>query len=345
MIYYKFLEIYIKIYLKKIEKFQDYNEYLEFPDFLKSFVQSQLLNWCNNTFEAKNYMNKEIDYIVREDNNDIAPIDRFNTGETQIFTFYDKGLHQILEIKEKLKIKDETLTDAFLSNITFFQKYKNEEKFLFFGLTGTIGDYETQKIYQNQYFNSKLLFIPHYKRKRFIQFPIIISEASEHMNRICKEIFINYYKGRKILVICESIREAKVILKVLLHYNIDCLQREYPNLKEDYKEDILLYTRSDNLEKTNLRKNKKIILSTNLGGRGTDIRTSFEEEKNGGLHVILTNMPNNYRVLKQALGRTSREGKKGTCQIILKKTEFNSYSEYLKEMNRKEMERFNDIQK
>jgi len=336
--------------MHSVEDFiQKLEEYLKYPDFLESFVKSQTPNWLNNAFKAKNYMNKYIDYVITEGKNrDVAPVDRENTGETELSTVYSDGLHQMLEIKEKLRIKDETLTDTFLSHISFFQKYKSNDEFLFFGLTGTIGDSETQKIYQTDYFNSKLLFIPQYKKKRFIELPPILSNILEHSDNICKDIIINYSYGRRILVICESIKEARELHKKLLDFDIKTLKEKYPfiKIKEDYKNYIILYTRSDTSEKDNY-KNKvgKIILSTNIGGRGTDIKTTDDEEENGGMHVILTSMPSNYRVLKQAFGRTSREGKKGTGQIILKQISNESYSDVIYEMNKNEKERIENIQK
>ena len=322
-------------------------QYLKYPDFLMNFVKFQMINWLNSAFQAKNYMDKYIDYVITErKKKDVAPVDRKNTGETELSRVFSNGLHQMLEIKEKLRIKDETLTDTFLSHITYFQRYKNNKEFLFFGLTGTIGDNETQKIYKRDYFKSKLLFIPQYKKKRFIELPPILSDILEHLDKICEDIIINYSYGRKILVICESIKEAQTLHKKLLNFNINSLKEEYPFVKESYKNFILLYTRSDTSESENY-KNKigKIIISTNIGGRGTDIKTSEEEEKNGGMHVILTSMPSNYRVLKQAFGRTSREGKKGTGQIIIKKEDHESYLEVVKDMNENEKERIENIQK
>jgi preprotein translocase subunit SecA len=68
----------------------------------------------------------------------------------------------------------------------------------------------------------------------------------------------------------------------------------------------------------------EIIIATNLAGRGTDIKTD-EIEKNGGLHVIVTFMPSNERVEEQAFGRTARQGKRGTGQMILNAENLSEY--------------------
>jgi preprotein translocase subunit SecA len=60
----------------------------------------------------------------------------------------------------------------------------------------------------------------------------------------------------------------------------------------------------------------EIIVATMIAGRGTNIQTK-EIEESGGLHIILTFLPNNQRVKDQAFGRTSRQGNFGTGQMIL----------------------------
>ena len=338
-------------FVSKNDLFKNLEKNLEYPDFLNSFVISQYPYWIDSAYDAKNQMTLDKDYVLTNSKKekDIAPVDRNNTGEIEMSTVYDNGLHQMLEIKHLLRIKNETFVHTFLSHITFFQKYRKEKQFLFFGLTGTIGDTETQKIYQNNYFNSKILFIPQYKQKRFVELPPKLCKITEHIDEICKDIIINFHKGRKILVICTSIKEAKFIEEKLKKFKTETLINDIKVKKDkninDYKSQIILYTRNDNYEKHNIKEKKKIFLSTNLGGRGTDLQTNEEEEKNGGLHVIITDIPSNSRVLKQAFGRTSREGKKGTGQMILKNTGYNSYSELLNEMNRTEMNKIKKNQK
>jgi preprotein translocase subunit SecA len=68
-----------------------------------------------------------------------------------------------------------------------------------------------------------------------------------------------------------------------------------------------------------------IIVATNVAGRGTDINTNNIIELNGGMHVIVGFLPNNQRVESQAFGRTSRNGNKGTCQLILNRKELLSH--------------------
>ena len=132
---------------------------------MKDFINIEEKLWKDSAYYAENEMNEEIDYVIiydKEGNKDIAPVDRNNTGEIELSTVYDEGIHQILEIKNRLRLKEET--------IVFHNYYKKYNEFLFFGLSGTIGNKDTQKIYETRY-HSKTMFIPPYKRKRFFELP------------------------------------------------------------------------------------------------------------------------------------------------------------------------------
>lgn len=114
----------------------------------------------------------------------------------------------------------------------------------------------------------------------------------------------------------------------------------------NYKKDILLYLRNDDKDiQDKLNKTKeRIIISTNLGGRGTDINTTSEIEEKGGLHVIITKLSENSRTQKQAFGRTSRQGKKGSGQYIFKEEKgIKTYNQLIKNRNEKEKNLIKDI--
>ncbi|CAF4758355.1 unnamed protein product [Rotaria sp. Silwood2] len=120
-------------------------------------------------------------------------------------------------------------------------------------------------------------------------------------------MIIRCYSQCGLLVICETRLDAKTISKQI--------QRADPTLL------VRLYTDNTDAVESNVVGNRiqsgEIIVATNLAGRGTDLKTSPNVEKNGGLHVCLTYLPNNLRVEDQAFGRTSRQGQRGTSQMIL----------------------------
>ena len=362
-IFVNYIEKYIRNILQEInkERIYEYNydtpkkmtqeldddlklkNFFYYPFFLKDFIDANLNLWINNAFSAKNEMMLEKNYTIStrmKGYKSITPIDKKNTGELQLSTNYKGGLHQMLQIKEKVRLLPETLDHTFMSHITYFSRYENKRNF--FGLTGTIGGEETYPIYKNKYFNSNLVFIPSYIQKRFIELPAIICEENyeNHLKEICKEIIFHYSIGRKILVICQDIKEGMIIKELLEKEKFDL---EYQDI--NYKNDILSYFRNDEIEFQEKldRKKKRIIISTNLGGRGTDIKTTSEIEERGGLHVIITKLSENSRTQKQAFGRTSRQGKKGSGQYIFKEEKgIKTYNQLINNRNEKEKKAIKD---
>ena len=322
--------------------------FFHFPYFLKDFVETNLSFWINSAFVAKNEMSLEKNYTLSSRINGfktITPIDKKNTGELEFNTHYKRGLHQMLQIKERVRLLPETLDHTFMSHITYFSKYLNKKNF--FGFTGTIGGEETYKIYKNKYFNSNLIFMPTNVQKKFIELPakICAEDYEKHLLEICKEIIFHFSIGRKILVICKDIKEGYKIKNLLEEEKFN-LEEKQVFINDNYKKDIFLYVRNDenNLEKKLNETEKRIIIATNLGGRGTDIKTSPEVEEKGGLHVIITKVSENSRTQKQAFGRTSRQGKKGSGQYIFtEKKGLKTYNQLIKDRDEKEKNYIDNI--
>ena len=301
----------INIIKKLLETFNEfYNRNLitkeiKFPSHLYDFIQNKKKDWCNNAFDAIiNYqINKH--YLIAYDEkygfDTIKPIDFSNTGVIQQDSVW-AGLHQFLEIKHGLRLTEENLNSCFISNLCFFRLYKKR-----YGLTGTIGSSKTQETLKKIY-NLDVIFIPTFRESKFkFGFCCIENQENFYIN-LLNEICQKYNQGRAILVIMKYISQVNIIKQKLIESNI--------NLN-----DIFIYNRDDDPNQSAFLKNKigpkKIILSTNLSGRGTDIIINEECEKNGGLHVILTFKAESERIERQALGRAARKGEQGSGLIML----------------------------
>lgn len=185
----------------------------------------------------------------------------------------------------------------------------------FYGITGTLGDENTKKVFQNEFF-SHIMIMPTYIKKICRILSILCKDKKEYFNIICREVDYQAKNHRKILVINSTIKDAIKSKDALKYKN------------SNYK--ISLYTRDDyKKERESLdNEDNQIILSTNLAGRGTDIKTKKIKEEYGGLHIILTYMSNNLIVEKQAFGRTSRQENKGSGQMILLNERYKTITEF-----------------
>jgi preprotein translocase subunit SecA len=257
------------------------------PSNFDELVKKQKPKWVNNAIEALNYQ-ENIHYVVDVKSGQVKPVDFNSTGIVQSSTVWSDGLHQFLQLKHNLKMTSETLTTNFLSNLGFVDNYER-----IFGLSGTLGSQTTRNALKEIYKNVDIVNIPSRREKQFYEFKSAITAEGEEewLKEVVTNVTLETKKGRGCLVICETIEQAN-----LIHQK---LKRRICSVK--------LYTMNGmNQEKeVNNINPGEVIVATNLAGRGTDIRTD-KIEKTGGLHVVITFMPNNQRVEDQAFGRTAR---------------------------------------
>jgi preprotein translocase subunit SecA len=308
----------VEILLKRAEnefsdlKFLAKNKNIFLPEHLSNFIKFRLKKWCESAYDAMYIYKENKEYIIAIDErygfNTIKPVDFSNTGVVQENSVWT-GLHQFLQIKEGLRLTQENLNSCYMSNFTFFKKYISKYENNIFGLTGTLGSKKTQNAL-NILYNLNLLFIPTFKECKLKQYPPLLIKDYDNYNNyllnIIKDIVFN--KGRSVLVIFKYIEEVLIMYDLLLKNKID-------------KKLIIKYTRNDINNERNFLKNEispyTIILSTNLSGRGTDIKINKELEKKKGLHVILTFLPFSERIERQAFGRAGRKGENGSGQLII----------------------------
>ena len=329
----------IEMLTNKLEDFLDENlrndfEKIYYPTFLHDYINLRKKEWCKSAFEAKFEYKLNKDYVISKNEfgfKTIKPIDYHNTGVIQQNSVWP-GLHQFLEIKEGLKLTEENLNSCYMSNLTFFKKYKNYLSNNIYGLTGTL-DCAKTSLALNQIYNMDFILIPTFKKFLLeIKPPTVTSDRKQYLNKIISSIE-KYSQKRAVLVIFEYIENIYEINKKLrLNDSID-------------ENKIIIYKDSENKNESLFLNNEitegTIILSTNLAARGTDIKISKGLEKNGGLHVILTFFPINERVEKQAFGRAGRKGEKGSAEMII--FSFDNINNKIQERINRENKYYNDL--
>jgi preprotein translocase subunit SecA len=272
------------------------------PLFLKEFSDNKCGSWIESAYSAmyKNECGKE--YIVGSDEkgkSEIKCVDYRHTGVVQDSRHYSDGLHQFLQIKESVTLKPEQLTTAYLSNVSFFNFYKS-----LYGITGTLGtDTEQAQIKMN--YNTTFCNMPSRFNKIELKSENDTFKKDKHdwMSEISNRVRTEVKKGRPVLVLFETIKETEYFKKEY------CPSSRLFNGKESEIE------RRSTL--SNAGRQGQVTVATNISGRGIDIKTTEEVEQYGGLHLIITFMPENDRVERQALGRTARQGKGGSCSFVI----------------------------
>lgn len=274
---------------------------VKIPNHLREIIcKVQLKKWISNAISAMFQYVKGEDYIIR--NSKIVIVDADNTGALQLNSQWSAGLHQFLEIKHGARVQPENFTTNFMSNIGIFTRYVSK----LYGLTGTLGSSETKSFLQNVY-NVDSVVIPPFKLKQHKNLkPILINNNENRYEEIARSCIRKLSYGQAALIIMKYIRETEELSDVFLKkFNYDSSKVKLVKTDDD----------SEILEKP--LKSGEVIITTNIAGRGTDVKLGKDVEKNGGLHVCLTFLPLNSRVEQQNIGRTSRKGNKGTSQLVI----------------------------
>ncbi|CAK63413.1 unnamed protein product (macronuclear) [Paramecium tetraurelia] len=291
----------------------DLNEYIEstlnlqlkealyqfIPKYRLKYIDFMKKTWIENAIHAKYQLHKDCHYQIENDK--LRIIDYQNTGVIHGDNMHwEKGLHQFVQLKHNLPMTSLTINTNYLSNITFFKRYKNK----ILGLTGTLGSQVTQNLLAKEY-NVDFVFIPPFKKRLLKEETgYAASNEEEWKNAIFQAVQQQINNKRAVLIINRTIQDVNTIQMYLKQKNYNSIAYFDDSQKIDHEV-----------------KPGTLIIATNLAGRGTDLITNQELEDNGGLHVIMSFLPRNIRIQQQGFGRTGRQGRKGTAQLIVNKQE------------------------
>ncbi len=288
------------------QELEDKGEYLAVPVHLQAFAREQIPHWVECALYALFFYHKGQHYDVK--GGKIVPVDYNNTGVLQFNTVWDNGLAQFLQMKEGLKIVPENVSTNFISKTGYFKRYGHK----LYGLTGTLGN-PTTRSFLSEIYGVDMVTIPPYKHREIMgnsdsrylckELPAqLLSTPEAWYDTVANSVLRAARNGQAVLVICKYINQVEY-LQAQLATNYDA-------------EKLFTYTGQEQFSKTAMEAGE-ILIATNIAGRGTDLTTSEEVEANGGLHVCITFLPENYRVELQNAGRTARQGKKGTAQLVM----------------------------
>lgn len=247
------------------------------------------------SLKAEAIFKKDRDYVVRD--GEVIIVDEF-TGRLMVGRRYSEGLHQAIEAKEGVEIKQESITLATISFQNLFRLYSKLA-----GMTGTAATEaeEFHKIYKLE-----VVTIPtNRKMIRDDQSDVIYKNERVKFLAIVKDIAERNKKGQPVLVGTVSIEKNEILSDLLKREGV---KHEVLNAKNHEKEALVI---------SKAGHKGAVTVATNMAGRGTDIILGEGVSALGGLHVIGTERHESRRIDNQLRGRAGRQGDPGSSQFYV----------------------------
>lgn len=261
-----------------------------------------LLVDVNNALHANFLLKRDIDYIVR--NGKIELVDEF-TGRVADKRQWPHGLQEAIEAKEGIvsMSKGQIISSITLQN--FIRLYPR-----LCGMTGTVKPSEEEFM---EFYKLYTAVIPTNKNCIRVDHPdVIFTHLEAKMKALISEITESHRLGRPVLIGTRSVEESEQLAERLKQLGIPC---NVLNAKNDAEEAGII---------ANAGKFGAVTVSTNMAGRGTDIKLGGEHEEDrdrvvglGGLYVIGTNKYESRRIDNQLRGRAGRQGDPGSSRFFI----------------------------
>ncbi|MFQ5572061.1 MAG: accessory Sec system translocase SecA2 [Rhodothermales bacterium] len=261
-----------------------------------------LLTEVNQALHARVLLRRDVDYIVRDEG--IELVDEF-TGRVVDDRRWPDGLQAALEAKEGLPIQPGGRVLGSIALQHFLRHYPR-----FGGMTATAQPAAEEL---EDFYGLKVVPIPPNRPCIRVDLPdMVFTHQAAKFKALVAEIDREHKTGRPVLVGTRSVKESELLAGKLREAGIGC---RVLNAKNDEAEAEII-ARAGALG--------AVTISTNMAGRGTDIRLggSAEEEREqvvklGGLYVIGTNRHESRRIDDQLRGRAGRQGDPGVSRFFV----------------------------
>lgn len=257
--------------------------------------QAYMSGYTTNSLVANFLMQNKNDYLIQDE--EVKVINK-ETGRIAVGSSFGNGLHQAIESKEGLSITENTMTLTTINQPNLFKLYSS-----FSGLSGTL--LSAKKEFKELYHKEIVSIAPRKGMHRNDEEPIICQTEEEKYKHILKEVKQASKKGQPILIGTESIVESE---RVSLFLKENCISHNLLNASNPYEEAKIIAQAGEV---------GAITVTTNIAGRGTDIKPSEEALAKGGLYIIGASLSESERIDNQLKGRSGRQGNVGKSKFII----------------------------
>ena len=265
---------------------------------------ARLVHYLEESLKAKAVFKRDKDYVVKE--NEVIIVDEF-TGRMLHGRRYSGGLHQAIEAKEGVLVKEENRTFAQVTIQNYFRLYKK--------LAGMTGTAQTSAEEFHKVYSLDVTSVPSNRplRRKDLEDWVYKTKDAKYA-AVAKEVRARHEKGQPVLLGTTSITQNEIISSHLYKAGIP---HEVLNEKNHEREGEII---------AQAGKVGAVTVATNMAGRGVDIvlggnppnsEMAEKVRELGGLHVIGTERHDARRIDNQLRGRAGRQGDPGSSQFFL----------------------------
>jgi preprotein translocase subunit SecA len=254
-----------------------------------------LVNHLIQALRAQALYHKDVEYVVQ--NGEVLIVDEF-TGRILEGRRYSEGLHQAIEAKEKVPIREENQTLATITLQNYFRMYD-----VLAGMTGTA---KTEEDEFRQIYKLEVVQIPtNAPMVRDDANDLIFTTTKEKFAAVVDDIVERYEKGQPVLVGTVSVEVSEMLSRLLERHGVP---HSVLNAKQHEREAEII---------ANAGEKGVVTIATNMAGRGVDIKLGEGVIEAGGLYVLGTERHESRRIDNQLRGRSGRQGDPGETRFYL----------------------------
>ncbi|HEU0337470.1 MAG TPA: preprotein translocase subunit SecA [Gaiellaceae bacterium] len=255
----------------------------------------QLVNHLTQALKAQSLYQRDVDYVVQD--GEVKIVDEF-TGRIMEGRRWSEGLHQAIEAKEGVSIREENVTLATITLQNYFRLYEKLG-----GMTGTAKTEEKEFV---EIYNLHVVEIPtNVPVARADRNDFIFKTKDAKWQAVLDDIVERHEAGQPVLVGTIAVETSEYLSQLLTRQGIP---HNVLNAKEHEREGEII---------KDAGQSGAVTIATNMAGRGVDIKLGDGVREAGGLYVLATERHEARRIDNQLRGRSGRQGDPGESRFYL----------------------------